>query len=268
MASLHISRFKQTLIYTKKCFRIFKNEKGWKSFISAALITILISTVTGSAMFEEYQPTRNGSFALMSACIWIGIFNSIRSICRERDIIKREHRTGLHISAYVIAHWIYEACICFGEALITMVIVRAANFSHFPGSGIVMPAEIEMFITFFFIIFSADCLGLVISSIVKNENTAMTVMPFALIIQLIMCGMIFELEGIAKGISQLTISKWGLNALCAIADVNAMSPRADMPDYDHVFSNLILCWGIMLIFAVAYGIISIISLEFIDNDGR
>lgn len=96
----------------------------------------------------------------------------------------------------------------------------------------------------------------------------MTVMPFALIIQLIMCGMIFELEGIAKGISQLTISKWGLNALCAIADVNAMNPMADMADYDHVFSNLILCWGIMLIFAVAYGIISIISLEFIDNDGR
>ena len=39
------SRIKQIKIYTGKCFRVFLNEKGWKIFISAAIITLLISSV-------------------------------------------------------------------------------------------------------------------------------------------------------------------------------------------------------------------------------
>ena len=42
------SRLKQVKIYTGKCFRVFLNEKGWKIFISAAIITILISSVTST----------------------------------------------------------------------------------------------------------------------------------------------------------------------------------------------------------------------------
>lgn len=82
------SRLKQVKIYTGKCFRVFFNERGWKIFISAAIITLIICSVTSEDMFAEYRATRNGAFALVCACIWIGIFNSIQSICKERDIIR------------------------------------------------------------------------------------------------------------------------------------------------------------------------------------
>lgn len=267
MAGQYISRMGQVEVYTGKCFRIFRHEKGWKSFLTSGLIMILISCVTGEDMFQAYGQTRNGAFALVSACIWIGIFNSIRSICRERDIIKREHRTGLHVSSYIIAHMVFEAVICLGEAVIAALIVWIANISHYPEWGIAGPAQVELLITFFLIIYSSDAMGILISSVVKNENSAMTVMPFALIIQLVMAGTIFELSGVTKAVSSLTISRWGQAAICAVSKVEDMSPL--YPDeYVSTVFNLSCLWAFLIVFTAMYGILSIISLEFIDNDKR
>ena len=74
-------------------------------------------------------------------------------------------------------------------------------------------------ITLFLVIYCADILGMAVSSIVKSEKAAMTVMPFILIIQLVMCGMFFPLEGVAAGVSNLTISKWGMEAIGTTADM-------------------------------------------------
>ena len=166
--------------------------------ISAAIITLIISSVTGENTFVVAQDTRNGAFALVCACIWVGIFNSIQSICRERAIIKREHRTGLHISSYMIAHMIYELVICLMETVIVTLIMYMANRSHFPETGVFFPPLLELMITFFLIIYSSDVLGLLVSGIVKNENTAMTVMPFILIVQLVMSGMIFAWRALPR----------------------------------------------------------------------
>ena len=264
------SRLKQTKIYTEKCFRLFLNEKGWKVFISAAIITLIICLVTSKDMFKEYQATRNGAFALVCACIWIGIFNSIQSICKERAIIKREHRSGLHISSYIVSHMLFEMALCAAESLIVTAIISIANRSNLPSSGVLFPGIVELVVSFFLIIYSSDALGLMVSSIVKTPNTAMTIMPFILILQLVMSGMIFELEGVTKAISNLTIAKWSLNAICITANVNAMpySVPSLVSDYEYSVGHIAQMWSLLLIFTLAYGVISIISLEFIDKDKR
>ncbi len=264
------SRIKQIRIYIGKCFRVFWNEKGFKIFISSALITLLISAVTSSDMFKEYNATRNGAFALVCAGIWIGIFNSIQSVCKERDIIKREHRSGLHISSYIVAHMVFELVLCAAESLIVTVITCICNFGNLPEFGVILPTGIELFATFFLIIYSADILGLMISSIVKTPNTAMTVMPFVLIIQLIMSGMIFELNGLTKLVSNITIAKWGLNAICITANVNKMEDYIPslVSDYEYSISHMATLWLLLLVFVLVYGIIATISLKFVDKDKR
>lgn len=270
-----ISRIEQARIYAGKCFRMFINEKVWKTFISAAVITLIIASVTGENTFVTFKDTRNGAFALVCACIWIGLFNSIQSVCRERDIIKREHRTGLHITSYVAAHMLYEMALCMAEAFIVTLIIFIRNWGHTPEEPLIFPAGLELFFTFFLIVYSSDVLGLAISSIVKTPGTAMTVMPFVLIIQLVMSGMIFELHGISKKISHITISKWGLHAICSTANVNALEMDAfyqiseEMErDYEHSAGHLCQMWLLLLGFIVIYGIISVIALKFVDKDKR
>lgn len=214
-------RLGQTKVYVGKFFRIFVNEKDWKVIIFAVVISFILSAVLGDSMFQLKEGTREGFFAIVSSCIWIGIFNSIQNICRERQIIKREHRTGLHITSYVAAHLIYQGIICAVQTL-AMVIIYGI-FTPFPEQGLVFGSfYVDLYITFFLIVYASDVLGLAVSSLVKTTTAAMTVMPFILIVQLIFSGSIFPLTGAAKTISNLTISKWGQRALCIEANINEL----------------------------------------------
>ena len=258
----------QIRVYFGKCWRIFLNEKGWKAFVSSAIITFLITCVTGSDMFKAYRATRNGAFALVCAGIWIGIFNSIQSICKERDIIKREHRSGMSVFAYVNAHALFELIQCICEALIVTVITVIFNKDNITGSGVMMPVVIELAITFFVIIFCSDMLGLMVSCIVKTPQTAMTVMPFVLILQLILSGMIFELKGFTEKLSFLMVSKWGLNAVCITSNVNGMVGAPENHDFDFEVSNLLKMWTFPMIFAILYILVATFFLSLVDRDKR
>ena len=70
-------------------------------------------------------------------------------------------------------------------------------------------------------------LGLMVSCIVHNTTTAMTVMPFMLIIQLVFAGSIFPLEQpTAKFLSNFSISNWGIIAVNTAADYNSQNSNA------------------------------------------
>ena len=270
MSQARISRIGQVMVYTGKCFRVFMNEKGWKTFISSAIIAIVITWVIGGDMFVKPGDTRSGAFALICACIWIGVFNSIRSVCRERAIIKREHRTGLRISSYIAARMIYEMAISLIQALIMIIIL--VSVPGFPSQGIIFAAFFEIYITFFLAIYASDVLGIAVSCVVKTENAAMTAMPFVLIIQLVLCGVIFQLEGAASAIANLTISKWGVNAIGSTANINQMLRSEGLPvsmDYDFTAGHISRLWLTLAVFAIVYGIIGTVILKLtIDKDKR
>ncbi len=59
-----------------------------------------------------------------------------------------------------------------------------------------------------------------LSALVRNTTMAMTVMPFMLIFQLVFSGAFFELQGIAQKLTGFTISRWGMESICAIGRYN------------------------------------------------
>ena len=259
------SFIRQVGVCLSRCRRAFINENGWKLIISVGLIMLLISTVTGEDLFVTDKATQNGSFALICACIWTGIFNSIRTVCRERDIIKREHRTGLRMSSYVAAHMIHEGALSMVEALLAAIIIWLVNNSHFIKKGVILPPGIELFICFLFKFKYFSQFSMMISSVVTNENTAMTVMPFALIVQMIFAGVVFELEGITEKISYATISRWGMNGLCAIANYNKLTLFSYVKEWESTPENLIKIWLVLLGFVVLNGVLSWIALLNVDR---
>jgi ABC-type transport system involved in multi-copper enzyme maturation permease subunit len=146
-------------------------------------------------------------------------------------------------------------------------------------------------------------LGLAISAIVKSPTTAMTVMPFILIIQMILSGMLFPLRGTMSFFGNLTISKWGLNATAISADYNNLEntqkiqlsytlkgivkqkslPITDeqvdamvdenystgiVEDYVHDSGKLWRNWGMLALHTAVYAIIAVAALEFVDRDKR
>ena len=220
MTGNHRGRIAQVPIYLGKNFRMFIFQNDWKVLPMSALIAALIAMVVGQNMYVTMEGQFQCSLALTCICIWNGFFNSVQSVCRERPIIKREHRSGMHISSYVVAHLIYQMFLCAMQALITVGVCKIAGIK-FPEKGFITPwFLVDTWITMFLITYASDITSLFISSIVHTTTTAMTVMPFMLIFQLLFSGGFFQLEGFAKKITVLTVSSWGLNSLCAIGRYN------------------------------------------------
>lgn len=216
----HTGRLVQTGIYLGKLLRMFIYQNDWKVLPMGAFIAAVVTFVVGQNMFVTQEGTFNGAFSLTCVCIWNGFFNSIQVICRERDILKREHRAGLHITSYVASHMIYQLLLCMAQTVVTMVICNMVGV-NFPTRGIITPfGEVDMAISILLIIYAADMLALMLSALVRNTTMAMTVMPFMLIFQLVFSGAFFELQGIAQKLTGFTVSRWGMESICAIGRYN------------------------------------------------
>ncbi|MCR4923093.1 MAG: ABC transporter permease [Lachnospiraceae bacterium] len=199
---------------------IFQND--WKVLPMAAIIAGMVSFVLGSSLFKTMEGTKMGTFALTCVCIWNGFFNSIQVVCRERPIVKREHRSGLHISSYIAAHMIYQAFLCLSQTVIIILICKIVGVAFPEKSMFFEWSIIDIGISLFLITYSADMMALMVSSIVRSTTTAMTLMPFLLIFQLVFSGGFFNLPDNVLPISNITISKWGLTVLCSQGDYNSL----------------------------------------------
>ena len=215
-------RISQTIIYLGKLFRMFLFQNDWKVLPMSAVIAGLVAFAVGANLFKTMEGTLMGTFALSCVCIWNGFFNSIQSICRERAIVKREHRSGLHISSYILAHMIYQAVLCILQVVITIVVCTRMGVI-LPKDSLITPMPVvDIGITLFLITYCADMLALLISSFARTTTAAMTIMPFMLIVQLLFSGGFFNLPQKAMPLTNLTATKWGLTALCAQGDYNSL----------------------------------------------
>ena len=219
----HAGRGGQVLIYLGKQFRFFINESDWKVLPMAAVIAGLVGMVIRRKYFVSMEGTLIGAFALTCVAIWNGCFNSIQSVCRERAIIKREHRSGMHISSYVAAHMIYQFLLCAAQTVLTLFVLRqlSVQIPKGYGSGSLTPWKIcDIGITMLLISYAADMMSLFLSSISRTTTGAMTLMPFILIFQLVFSGGIIPLPAWSQSLSDFTISNYGIQALAAQGEYN------------------------------------------------
>ena len=225
----HRGRSSQVFIYLGKLLRMFVYQNDWKVLPMAALIAGLVGMVVRRKFFVNMEGTVMGAFAMVCVCIWNGCFNSIQVICRERDVIKREHRSGMHISSYIFAHMLYQALLCLLQVGVTLFVTSKVGVKY-PAEGIITNWFIVDFgISMFLITYASDMMSLWVSSLSHTTTTAMTIMPFVLIFQLVFSGGMLTLPKWSEPLTNFTISNPGLKVIAAQSDVNHQ-PYATIPD--------------------------------------
>ena len=218
----HKGRGSQIRIYLGKQFRFFINESDWKVLPMAAVIAALVGMVIRRRFFVNMEGSLIGAFALCCMAIWNGCFNSIQSVCRERAIIKREHRSGMHISSYVAAHMIYQLFLCTAQTGLTMYVLQLMEVP-FPARGFLTKWMIvDVSISMLLITYASDMMSLFISSISRTTTGAMTIMPFVLIFQLVFSGGIIPLPAWSRTLSDFTISNYGVKVIAAQSGYNEL----------------------------------------------
>ena len=217
----HRGRGAQVFIYLGKLLRMFIYQNDWKVLPMAALIAGLVGMVTRRKCFITMEGTLMGAFAMVCVCIWNGCFNSIQVICRERDVIKREHRSGMHISSYIFSHMLYQAMLCLTQTIVTLAVMTFVAGVQFPKEGVITSSfMLDFGISMFLISYASDMLSLWVSALAHNTTTAMTIMPFVLIFQLVFSGGMITLPAWTKPMTYFTISNPGLKVIAAQSDTN------------------------------------------------
>ena len=246
----------------------------------AAAVTIWIA---GEDMFVNFESTKSACFILVCAAIWGGLFNSIQVVVKERDIVKREYVSGaLRIGCFTASRAFLQLILCAFQSAILCISFYGVEYFYendLPAEGLIFSeAMIEYYITVLLIMYAADTMGMMISCFVKSEQLASQLSPYILIVQLLFSGVLFPMEGAASTVSGLMLSRWGMEALGSISDLNGLPLRLqeEFPmiphEADEAFSytaeHLGEVWGILLIFVLVPLILGNIALHGVKKDSR
>ncbi len=247
--------------------------------LAAAFITTFIA---GENMFVHYESTKSACFLLVSAAIWVGLFNSIQTVVRERNVIKLEYIAGRRLSCYVVSKGIVQMCLCLVESALLLPAFPAIQrvFDNpMPEEGVLFGSTLpEYYISVFLLMFAADTMGLFISCLVKTPETANMLSPYILILQLVLSGVLFPLKGLSETVSYFMLSKWGMEALGSISDVNAWPLRIQtempgrIPDreaediFERAAEHLTHVWLILAAFIIAFLILGALALRRAPKD--
>ena len=246
-------------------------------FLQPVAIALLLALVANDKIFFIAEDTKNILFCLTCAGIWIGLFNSIQEICKERIILKREYMGNLRLPFYVLSKFTVQTLIGFMQAMLLTFVFIA--FVGSPLEGVLFTSPLpELLITVWLTIESATGLGFLISSFVRNTDRAMTIAPFALIIQLLFSGILFELKGAGRYIAYATTSKWSMEAMGSTAVLNDLPLRLQkkfaaigrsseaifLSNPSHIFTD----WLILAAMTLLCGAICSFLLRSVSHDGR
>lgn len=220
--------------------------------IIAGLMALVIKAgaVTGSeATFASARPVM---FMLATIAVWFGIINAAREITKEIPIYRRERLANLRIFPYVMSKVVVLTLLVIIQSTLLLGIV--CGKVTMPDMGIMTNATVELFITTFLGSLAGLALGLLISTVAATPDRAISMVPLALIPQILLSGVIFKLEGSAEILSWFTIGRWAMDAYGAIINLNDL-PRPGLTsesfdEYTSSMEHLVGRWVILVVYTV------------------
>lgn len=273
--------FRQYAIFLDRYFAILLRDPKKLAMLLAMpiLIAVLLWIVSSDGVFDNYNDTKSMLFSLSSSAIWIGLFNTIQEICKERVIVRREYMSKLKLCPYLMAKFTISAVLGLVQAVL-LGSIYCLLMGNLPEGVFFSSSGVEIVITLWLTILASEAMGFVVSSVAKSGDKAMTYAPILLIIQLLFSGILFTMEGFSKILSYFTVSKWSVEALGSCVNLNAMKTlmEIDYPQipiereietiFEHTAGHLMQEWGILLLMTIAFLALTLFQLRGIRKDRR
>jgi ABC-type multidrug transport system ATPase subunit/ABC-type multidrug transport system permease subunit len=201
------------------------------AFSQPIIIALLILLVFPHLKDVNDQGVETGNlgviFIMALSVVWFGVSNSAKEIVAERAIVQRERAFNLLFTPYLLSKSLVLLAL---TSLQTLVFIKVLYFGF---SGLT-----DFFWTFIFLSivgFSSVCFGLLLSVFSKSTEAVMTMLPVALIPQIVLAGIVHPLEnGVTQFLSYFTLGRWGTEGIARIQD---RLIQADPLPFLHVIEN-------------------------------
>ena len=233
-----VSPLRQFGILTRRYFDLTLQDRRNLLILlfQSPIVALLLLLVARSDALTGVQATdliqrgeaKKVLFMLATVSVWFGIINAAREITKELPIFQRERLVNLRIGPYLLSKVAVLSTLIIAQTLVLLGIITLKV--GFPAdTGVILPPLAETFITLLLTALTGMALGLVISAASDSGDRAISIVPLALIPQILFAGLIFKIEGLATPLSWLTISRWSMDALGISADLNSL---CNLPNTD------------------------------------
>ena len=234
-------------------------------FLQAPVLGILISLVKKGEPFETGQSATNLLFALACAAFFMGMYNSIQEVCKERNIVKREFMAGMSLNSYLLSKVYALAAVCGAQSLLL-----SSTFCILVGTpdGLMMPGFMEMFVTTYLTALAASSIGLLLSALFTNPDRALTVAPLPILVQILFSGLIFDLSGVTDVLSWIVVCRWSMEGYGTTANLNQFIRMGENKSYEYTSGHMMLVWFIIILIIAGSLFIAQRALSSLSKDNK
>jgi ABC-type multidrug transport system ATPase subunit len=177
------------------------------------------NAIKGMATFAPANEAQRLLFMTSLAVVLLGLFTSAYTIVEERSLFLRERMVNLRIAPYLASKLlVYGLLALIACALLILALSIGVRL---PDQGLLTWAPLELFVTLSLTAIAGISLGLLISTLTDKVNTATYAMLAVLLVQILFPGVLFKMDGALTPVSQVTITRWSLEALGATVNIAA-----------------------------------------------
>ncbi|HMI79865.1 MAG TPA: FHA domain-containing protein [Ferruginibacter sp.] len=189
-------------------------------FMQPVIIAVLIKLSFGQ-LSEIINGANTGVmgavFMMAITAIWFGVSNSAKEIISEKAIFRKERMNNLYLGNYFLSKWLVLTFISFFQLLLFLFTLKLSygnELSNFSDSLLFL----------LLISNSSIILGLLLSATSASADGVMTILPVALLSQIILAGIITPLQSkVTEFLSFLTLGRWGTEGLARLQDTGTNS---------------------------------------------
>lgn len=236
-------------------------ERGWEIQLSdlrslsvmvlqcvfiAALMCILFGEIPAAGYGLQIEAERADFcarviFLLTISSYWFGCNNAAKEIVKDKEIYERERDVCLNVISYYTAKLLMLAVMTVIQVVLLLYLVGI--YTGLPGTFSSQVISISL------IGICGVCTGLLISTISKNTDMAVTLVPVAIIPQVILAGLIWPIDGFAEFLSNLFIScYWGYGNLMGTLP-DGIAETAGYGEWSFLSAGIIIMHTVLLVAA-------------------
>ena len=154
-------------------------------------------------------------FIIALSSIWFGTNNASREIVSENAIFKRERMFNLDIWPYIFSKLFVLSLFSLAQSFLFVLMISIG----FIDSVITLNNPVLVFLWISLVSVTATVMGLLISSLGKNVESVLSIVPIVLIPQIMLAGVVEKITSpLVEIISYFTLSRWGTEALTIIQE--------------------------------------------------
>jgi ABC-type multidrug transport system ATPase subunit/pSer/pThr/pTyr-binding forkhead associated (FHA) protein len=196
-----VNPFRQFYWLLSRYFKIKTNDRLNSAImlLQAPIIALLICFI-----FQEIRGAV--PFLMAVSAIWFGVNNAAREIVSEAPIYKRERMFNVLIPPYIFS----KVFVLGIFALIQALLFNSIIWVWYSKSAIGWQDPISSAGWMFFLTVISSLFGLLISSISDSTEKVMSIVPIAVIPQIMLAGIIAKIPNVmVEFLSYFTFSRWG-----------------------------------------------------------